>query len=298
MRAGIFLGSANSSKFVSMLYDFSFGIMREDDQVFVTNSVTYEPCDVAVFFGSWKDRNSTWHKTKNNIVSNNKPFICIETPLIGRGPVSDILEDDWYRIGVNGFLADTGNFNNVDKPSDRWEMISKQLKVNLKPWKKEGEYIVVALQLPGDASLRGTPIDKWAADVVAELRKHTNMHIVVRTPQLPREYDAYQIKRITDVGGVSIQQGTKDNLIPTLDRAYATVTFSSGFGIDSVINGVPTIAMDPGSFAYELGNNKIENINNLKYPDRQQWLNNLAYAQWSGEEIKEGLPWKHLKDII
>jgi hypothetical protein len=298
MRAGIFLGSANSNKFVSMLYDFSFGVIKQDDQVFVTNSVTYEPCDVAIFFGSWKDRNSTWHKTKNNIVSNNKPFICIETPLIGRGPVSDILEDDWYRIGVNGFLADTGNFNNIDKPSDRWEMISKQLKVNLKPWKKEGEYIVVALQLPGDASLRGTPIDKWAADVVAELRKHTNMHIVVRTPQLPREYDAYQIKRITDVGGVSIQQGTKDNLIPTLDRAYATVTFSSGFGIDSVINGVPTIAMDPGSFAYELGNNKIENINNLKYPDRQQWLNNLAYAQWSGEEIKEGLPWKHLKGIV
>ena len=298
MRAGIFLGSANSNKFVSMLYDFSFGVIKQDDQVFVTNSVTYEPCDVAIFFGSWKDRNSTWHKTKNNIVSNNKPFICIETPLIGRGPVSDILEDDWYRIGVNGFLADTGNFNNVDRPSDRWEMISKQLKVNFKAWKKEGEYIVVALQLPGDASLRGTPIDKWAADVVAELRKHTNMHIVVRTPQLPREYDAYQIKRITDVGGVSIQQGTKDNLIPTLDRAYATVTFSSGFGIDSVINGVPTIAMDPGSFAYELGNNKIENINNLKYPDRQQWLNNLAYAQWSGEEIKEGLPWKHLKGIV
>ena len=76
----------------------------------------------------------------------------------------------------------------------------------------------------------------------------------------------------------------------------STPTYSSGFGIDSVIRGVPTIAMDTGSFAYSLGNNKISQIENLvRSNDREQWLNKLSYAQWSRKEIKDGRAWAHIK---
>jgi len=301
-RVGIFLNSANDDRFKALLFDMQWGITEMGGDAFVTyDDNDINNCDIGVIFGSWKDRNTPWHNCKRRIVNNGKPFVCIETPLIGRGPVSDILEDQWYRIGVNGFLSDTGRFfrQNQNYPSDRWEKIADKLKVQLKPWKEDGNYIVVALQLPGDASLRGINITEWAASTVEELRNYTDRQIIVRTPQLDREFDKENILRITRVDGVALQQGTRDNLFQTLDNAYATVTYSSGFGIDSVIRGVPTIAMDPGNFAYSLGNNKLSQIENLvRSNDREQWLNKLSYAQWSRKEVKDGRAWNHIRQQL
>lgn len=299
MKIGVFLNSANDHGFRTLLYNFQWGVTEMGGDAFLTqDDDDIDRCDVAVFFGSWKDRNTPWHNCKRKIVASGKPFVCIETPLIGRGPVTDILQDQWYRIGVNGFLADTGRFyrQNQNYPADRWKKISNALGVQLKPWSEDGNVIIVALQLPGDASLRGTNISEWAANTIEQLREYTNKPIILRTPQLEREFDRDNILRITRVDGVSIQQGTKENLFSTLDDAYATVTYSSGFGIDSVIRGTPTIAMDPGNFAYSLGNNKLSQIENLvRSNDRQQWLNNLAYAQWSRQEIKSGEAWSHIR---
>lgn len=299
---GIFLNSANDARFVKLLHDMQWGISEANDTAFVTyDDSDIRECDIAVIFGSWKDRDTPWHNCKRRIVSSTRPFVCIETPLIGRGPVTDILEDEWYRIGVNGFLADSGRFFNQNKsyPSDRWEKISQKLNVELLPWKQDGSYIVVALQLPGDASLRGVNVTKWAADTVEKLRRYTNRHIVVRTPQLDREFDPENILRIRSIDGVSLQQGTRENLFHTLDNAYATVSYSSGFGIDSAIRGVPAVAINSGSFAYSLGNNNLSQIENLnRSEDREQWLYNLSYAQWSRKEIRDGRAWTHIKSLL
>jgi len=277
-----------------------WGINEAGDSAFVTYGDNVSSADVAVILGSWKDRNTAWHNCKNKVISSGIPFVVIETPLIGRGPVTDIFQDEWYRIGVNGFLADTGRFYRQNKSytSERWDTIKTKLGVELKPWKDSGEgnYIVVALQLPGDASLRGTNISKWAAETVHKLRQETDRPIIVRTPQLDREFDRENILEITRIEGVSLVKGTRDNLFDMIDNAYATVTYSSGFGIDSVIRGVPTIAMDPGNFAYSLGNNKLSQINDLvRSSDREQWLYNLSWAQWSREEIKSGKAWDHIR---
>ena len=299
---GIFLNSANDTRFDKVLHSMSWGIAENNGTSFTTtNDDDIKNCDVAVIFGSWKDRNVPWHNCKRKIVESGKPFVCIETPLIGRGPVTDILNDEWFRIGVNGFLADTGRFyrENYAYPSDRWNKISKELNVDLLPWKNNGDYVIVALQLPGDASLRGIDISKWAVGATTELRQYTDRPIIVRTPQLDREFDRESILRIKSMKGVSLQQGTRDNLFKTLDNAYATVTYSSGLGIDSVIRGTPTIAVDPGNFAYWLGNNKLSQIENItRSIDREQWLYNLSYAQWSLEEIKNGDAWAHISKFL
>lgn len=302
-RVGIFLDSANDDRFRKLLFNMHWGITECNGDAFVTYGSDMTGTDVAVIFGSWKDRPANWHKCKNTIVSSGKPFVVIETPLIGRGPVTDILQDSWYRIGVNGFLADTGRFfrQNKNYSADRWNKIKHQLGVELKPWRdsQEGNYIVVALQLPGDASLRGIDITKWAAETVQTLRSYTSRPIIVRTPQLDREFDKENILNITRIEGVSLVRGTRENLFTMIDNAYATVTYSSGFGVDSVIRGIPTIAMDPGNFAYSLGNNKLSQINNLvRSSDREQWLYNLSWAQWSQEEIKSGEAWNHIREQL
>lgn len=290
MKISTFITSANNPRFESMLESFSKAIGAN-----IVTGEDYKECDVAVIFGSWKDRNTPWHVVKNNVVKNAKNFIVFETPLIGRGKVEDIMQDDWYRVGLNGFLANTGKFNNYNKPSDRWEKIQKELGVSLKPWKREGDYIVLALQIPGDASLQGTDISFWARRRLLSIRCQTEMPIILRTPQLKRPYD---LKSITKgIRDVTVQEGTKENLVPTLDGAYCTVTYTSGMGVDSVMNGTPTIAYNPGNFAYDISTRFIDSINNISYPNRDQWIRNLSYCQWNISEIQEGLPWEHLKGV-
>ena len=46
--------------------------------------------------------------------------------------------------------------------------------------------------------------------------------------------------------------------------------------------------------AWDVTNHDLSEINNPKTFDREQWLNNLAYTQWNLEEVRRGLPLKHL----
>lgn len=299
MKVTIYGKSANHPRFEEVLMKFATGVIESGDEAFLSYDEEYYPCDVAVIFGSWKDRDDTHHRVKNNIVKNAKNFIVIETPLIGRGPVENVMPDNWFRVGLNGFLADTGDFNNKNKNDARWKIIRKNLGVEIKSYNyNPNGPIIVALQLPGDASLRGASIEKWAFQTVQAIRTQTDRKIIVRTPQLPRQYDEHYINLISKQPNVEFQKGTKDNLVPTLESAYCTVAYSSGFSIDSLIHGCPAIAMSPSNFAYDIVPNKVDNIENITKPNRDQWLYNLSYAQWHMLEMEHGLPWKHLRSLI
>ena len=299
MKVTIYGKSANHPRFEQTLMKFATGVLDSGDDAFLSYDEQYYDCDVAVIFGSWKDRPDTHHKIKNEIVKKAKKFIVLETPLIGRGPVQNVMADDWYRIGVGGFLADTGNFNNKHKNADRWNLIRKHFGIKLPCYQLAGKKdIVVSLQLPQDASLRGASIEKWCRDTCLAIRTQTDKPIVVRFPQLQREYDAKPLKVVENLPNVTFQKGTKDNLESTLRSAFCTVTYTSGFAIDSLLHGCPTIAMNPGNFAHDICQNTVDHIDNPLCPSRDQWLYNLSYAQWHISEIENGLPWRHLREIV
>jgi len=297
MDVRVFLDSANHPRFTNMLHKFAAGIRASGDDVIELHG-GYKPCDVAVIFGSWKDRDMPHHNVKRDVVANAKNFICIETPLVGRGEVKDVGDDDWYRVGLNGFLADTGNFNNKRRPGDRWELVQQQLNVTMDEY-QQGENILVTLQVPGDASLRGIDINWWAYDTCHEIRKYSSRPIIIRTPQVLKTFDLDILYSIRDqLPDIDYQVGEKQTLIPTIKDSWATVTYSSGLGIDSYLAGVPSFTMDKANFAYKLGNTNLKNIEDPKLPDRKQWVHNLCYAQWSEEEMEQGIVWQHMKEIL
>jgi hypothetical protein len=297
MKVVVFTASANAPQFERDLLKFAEGVSLSGDYVCVNSGTEYEDCDVAVFFGSWKNMKARHHEIKNKIVSNAKNFIVMETPLIGRQKVEEAMRDTWYRIGLNGFLADTGEFNNADCDSLRWDKVKSWFNIDLKSWNyKPNGPIILPLQLPTDASLRGASIEKWAYESIVEIRRYTDRPIVVRTPQLDRAFNSPYMEKIRKpMKNVVFQKGTYENLIPTLEAASCTVCYSSGFAIDSLLHGCPTIACSPSSFAYELCQNNPQDVVDLQRPDREQLFYNLSYAQWEAAEIQRGLPWKHLR---
>ena len=78
----------------------------------------------------------------------------------------------------------------------------------------------------------------------------------------------------------------------TLRIARAFVTWNSTSAVDSVVAGVPTVAMDRGSMAYPVA---AHDLDHLDYsPTRHRWLAGLGYSQWTLDEMRAGLPWRHL----
>ena len=61
----------------------------------------------------------------------------------------------------------------------------------------------------------------------------------------------------------------------------------------AIIQGVPVFT-GPDSLAWPVANKDLTTISLPFRPDRTQWFNDLAYTEWTIEEISEGLPLKHL----
>ena len=263
----------------------------------------YSECDVAVIFGSWKARDKGSHITRTSVALNAKRFVVIETPLINRK--TSTVNDHW-RIGVNGFLNASAHWPDLaahvaDRKLMEWG-------VEWSGWQSNPEgHIVIALQLPGDASLRGIDINDWAYETVSEIRKHTDKPIVIRNHPLCSQRafnDHTELAARLMMSGIDRLRFSDGYLIPweqDLENAYCTVTYTSGLAVDSVLRGIPTVACDPGNFAWGVSTNSAGEILSLKMPDSatmMNWLRQLAGCQWSTEEMRDGKAWRALLPVL
>jgi len=286
---------------IKALDKFALGIQANGDTYAGEYPSLQEP-DCYVIFGSWKDRDQPHHNAKREVVASGKPFICIETPIFGRKPVKDYIQDDCFRVGLNGFLNNRAKFvpEGFYPDNNRLGMMAERLKVDIQPMRKpNSNMILLALQLPGDASLEGQDINEWFRGWVDAL-EGVNMQKVCRFPQLPRDYNR-EILDYAEESGWTFQEGTWSNLHHTIMHARFTISFSSGFGVDSLIAGTPCVVDSDASFAYELAHKGKKNLHNVYMPQdilREQWLSRLAYHQWFLDEMESGECWKHLKSMM
>lgn len=266
-------------------------------------SETYTPCDVAVMFGSWKPREKGHHLVRNSVAQNSKCFVCIETPLLGRTTSTDNL---YWRVGVNGFLNQSASWPRIDSAEGSKRL--KDLGINWTGWNHNPDgHIVLALQLPGDASLRGIDINDWAFRTIKEIRKTNNRLIVVRNHPLASmrafgDHEELARKILLDsVDNIKFSDGAAVPWSEDLTNAYCTVTYTSGLAIDSIVAGIPTVACDSGNFAWSISTHFVKEIENLKIADPadvNQWLEQLALCQWSMEEMHSGLAWSNILPVI
>ena len=214
-----------------------------------------------------------------------------------------------FRCGINSPMRN-GDFNYANCPPDRFQKIAKVFNITVKPWRLEGEHILICTQPKDNWSMDGIdPVD-WAVKVITEIRKHTNREIKIRphpnhmniVPQLQQRLQNIWVRPKMDGHEVKGTSEQKDNYKMSfqqdLDNAWAMVTHNSTAGVDAAVYGIPVFNTDDKALSWEVANHNFETINSPQKPDRTQWLNNLGYAMWSKEEIEQGLAWKHLKPRV
>jgi hypothetical protein len=266
----------------------------------------YSPCDVAIIIGSWKGIEKGHHLVRTSVANNAKCFVVVETALLGRQVTES---NTHYRVGVNGFLNNSGTFYLGDAEFGNSRV--DQLGLKWEGWKfdEEAGHVLVMLQLPGDALLRGANIYEWAFWAIEKIREKTDRKIIVRPhPLAPYRtgeefYDFFYKLHNAKIKNFEFSNPKEITLKKDLEGAWCSVSFSSGSAIDSILNGIPVIATDPGNFAWDMGVRYPEQITQTtqRLPDDKkvrQWLNCLSYSQWTADEMHSGKVWQHLSPIL
>lgn len=254
-----------------------------------------EDCDVGIVFGSNKPRDNLHHRVRNEVIKTAKNYIMIETPLLGRTIVK-LSNHSYYRIGLNGFLYNQGEFN--CEQSDHKRISSYGENYIWKGWKqnKDGN-ILILLQLPGDASLRESDHGEWLIYTLEEIRSKTDRAITIRfhpaMSEKGHENFFSSIGKIvfSNYKNITWSDGIETSLQDDLRTAKVCVTYSSGSAIDSVINGVPVITIDEGNFAYPISSKTLDAIDDpycASNSEVNQWLRDLSYCQWNRIEMSNG----------
>lgn len=112
-------------------------------------------------WNSFKNSEKWAHNVFLSAIKENKTVVCAETPIIGREMFNSTHPNSYFRVGINNVSSfDPVSYNIKDMMYDnkRLEKILKNTNTNIKPWRKNGEHILYALQLPADASLVGLDV--------------------------------------------------------------------------------------------------------------------------------------------
>jgi len=241
------------------------GIAKYDDVVI---GEKYDPSyDVHVFWGLKRQH-------YKDAVVGGKPFVVVE-----RGYLGDRVKQ-WFSVGIGG-LNGLADFNNQNVSGKRWAM----WRDGLQPWQENGNYALVIGQVHGDASLYGIDINQWAYMAVNQAKRVYDKVVFRHHPEIKAKDRANF--------GVQIMQGPLQSV---LKKAKCVITYSSNTAVEAIMAGIPAVTAIKGSMAWDVSSHNIEDP--LIYPDREEWGKKLAYTQWSIDEMREGLPWKHLRSKL
>ena len=194
-----------------------------------------------------------------------------------------------FRIGY-GDCVGTGNFLNENSESQRYIWMKEAFEFEEKePTDPEDKPILFLLQ-----SERGwqyndnLPFYSYARKIVKEIRKISPRPIILRAhPNLDRNPTEMIAEGFEDI---TIQRADKDRrtVLESIRSAAAVVTHSSSAACESIVEGIPTFALDERCVVYDSCENDLLKLNFLEEVDwskRQQNLYNWSMTSWTVDEL-------------
>ena len=160
--------------------------------------------------------------------------------------------NQYLRFSLDDVFPTTGEYFWQSATPARWQQIKQDLGIELKPWRTDGEHILICLQRNGGWSMAGLDVMTWCNYIIQEIKLRTNKPIVVRTH--PGDKRAQQYIR-TAPRGVTIS--TADSIIEDFENCWACVTYNSSPGVAAAVEGIPVFVTDKKaqrSQAYDVAN--------------------------------------------
>ena len=200
-----------------------------------------------------------------------------------------------------------GNFLSDNSPPDRWERMKKIWNINYAQWKKlnPNDPILFVLQPSDNWSMNELDPIEWFKDVYKKLRPLTKRKFIVRphpnhVAAMEKRLDEFPKDGVEVIIGQKFFKGDEKkyyrfNYQDALNNCHAVITHNSTACIDSCIRGIPTFVTSDLALAWPVANKDLSKIENPEYPDRDQWVYDLGYKQWTEKEVRDGTVFKRFK---
>lgn len=143
--------------------------------------------------------------------------------------------------------------------------------VQLKPWRHDGKHVLVCMHGYKFGRPWSIDIAEWHDNIENRIRVVTDRPIVMR-------------------------QKLVDQPVPLendLKNAWCVVTHSSTAGVAAALAGVPVFCEETCAAA-PVGLTDFSKIEIPVRPDREPWVAELAWRQWSNLEMRRGKAWAHV----
>lgn len=223
----------------------------------------------SMFWGLVNNNTNLLHQ----IEESGQTFWFTDTPYFGRFDNNNLKPDNHYwRICKNNI--------HVGLVKDLDDKRIKKFNIKVKERSNKGDHILVCPSSAGIHGYLNTP--GWLDNTLTVLKKHTDRPIIVRHKPRGR--------------GTSGPSEAKVPIQHQLQNAWACVTSCSISAVESMCEGVPVFC-DSRSFAEPIANTELSSIEKPKYHEPTEWLNSLAYQQFTPEEFANGTAVGVLRDL-
>jgi hypothetical protein len=282
---------------------FIEGVNQAGDQGEVCDDSRWQPADVAVILG-WvheHSKDSAHLRLRREIVENQKRNG-------GRTVVADsnlVLYKNtnnpgyWLRYSYDHVFPGLGEYCDQKPDPERWAAV-QQTGVQLRPWRTDGNHILLCLQRDGGWSMGGFDVLDWAMNTITEIRRYSGRPIVIRSHPGDKRAPKYchRLEKLLTgrrIPAVTFTDSSR-SLMQDFKHCWAVVNHNSSPGVAAAIEGIPVFVTDPQrSQARDVANHDLNIIEHPGTFDRLAWAQRLSQFHWSHADLRSGRCWQHMR---
>lgn len=230
----------------------------------------------------------------STLENNNIPRIFVDSNILHYANPSH----EWHRYSLNSVYPSSGKYFFDDLDYSKWDVYSKFHNVKEKPYRKNGNHILILCQRSNGWNLFGNNQGVWVENTIQNIRRYSDRPIRIRlhpgdsTRHLFAEYLGKQY-------GKDVKISTEPSILADFKKCWCTVGYNSTPNVVSLIEGIPNIVTDPvNSWSNGISETNFQNIENPTLHDRTDWLHRIANIHWSNDEIQSGVVWGKIKSNL
>lgn len=299
MKVGIFYNSiSNPAKFsnkVMLMDNFAQGVKAHGDEIveYKDNQLPDQPLHAGFVLGYTLEDNFR-KKIIDQLKGNNIPAVFVDSNILHYARQ----EHEWHRYSLNSVYPSKGTYFFSELDKTKWDRYSQWHNTNLKPWRNDGNHILVLCQRPKGWNMFGNDQDQWLDKTITKIRKYVDRPIRIRMHPGDGTKEK-QIEKILKRHGNNVEISRAANIKDDLVNCWCAVGYNSTPNVVAALEGVPVYVEDSkNSWAADIAFTDLSQIANPPMPDRSEWIHKIANIHWSNEEVQHGHLWSAIKAHI
>ncbi len=295
----------NGEEKINALTYFAEGANKCGDIAATTRSQIYEPCDVGAIIGNAFDANPSkvrlsHYKVRKMVMdtqtSLGKYWLSVDSNVfIYKNKLNP---HRYLRYSFNGVFPATGIYCNENPGNENWNNIKRDYNMDLAPWRKNGNHILITLQRPMGWSMRGYNLMQWLNETFTKIRTYSDRPIIIRWhPGDWKNINLYMpmLKQYKAIISPQDRHITQD-----LVDCWALVCHNSTPSAVAPIEGIPSFITDDPNYSQggDVANTDFSLLENPNLVDRELWIRKLAQCHWSFADLRSGRCWTHMRQWV